>query len=321
MAIRSQRISLDRIERAALAIDPVFLDTPQYTCEPLCDALRINLKIKVETMNPVRCFKGRGADFFLSTLQPGQITLGIVCASAGNFGQAMAYSARKRGIKLTVYAAQNANPLKIARMKSLGAFVERYGDDFDMAKQEARRVADETGARFVEDGREPEITEGAGTIAMELLRIPERLEAVILPLGNGALLNGVAHYFKVKSPQTRIIAVQAAGAPAMVESWRADNLITHQTMNTICDGIGVRVPVQEALSDMRGVVDDAVLVSDEAALEAIRLLHKHAGLVAEPSGAVGIAALLEHHNMFKNLRVATVICGGNLTEEQTKKWL
>ena len=107
----------------------------------------------------------------------------------------------------------------------------------------------------------------------------------------------------------------------MVESWRENKLIFHKQINTIADGIGVRIPIAQALEDMKGLVDYALLVSEETILEAMRLIHVHAGLVVEPSGAVGIAALLENKNDFKNMTVATILCGGNLTEEQVKKWL
>jgi threonine dehydratase len=276
------------------------------------------MAIKVETLNPIRSFKGRGTDALVSEAEDG---VSLMCASAGNFGQAMAYSCRKRGLDLTVYASTNANPLKVGRMGALGARVVLHGSDFDEAKIEARRVARERGARFVEDSLDVETLEGAGTMGLEWLRFPEPLDALLVPLGNGAMFNGVAGVMKDRSPGTRMIAVGATGAPAMVESWRTGRLVAHDRIETVADGIGVRVPVPQALEDMDGLVDDAVLVGEDSIIEAMRLLHRHAGVVAEPSGAVGVAAVMERPDLFHGLLVGTIICGGNLTADQMREWL
>lgn len=314
----AHRLSLERVEHAARVIDPVFLHTPQFVCEPLGNELGVRLALKVETLNPIRSFKGRGADLLVSLVAPGTP---LVCASAGNFGQAMAYACRKRNVPLTVYAGTTANPLKVERMRALGANVILYGEDFDAAKTEARRVAEESGLRFVEDGLDVETLEGAGTIGLEWLSLPEALDAVLIPLGNGALFTGVARVLKARSPRTRTIAVQAAGAPAMVESWRQGRVVTHDRIDTIADGIGVRVPIPQAVEELRGLVDDALLVSEEAIVRGMKLLHRHAGVVAEPSAAVGVAALLESPAHFRGRKVGTIVCGGNLTVQQMGDWL
>lgn len=299
-------------------IDPVFLDSPQFECEPLGEELGVRMAIKVETLNPIRSFKGRGTEFLVSEAEDG---IPLVCASAGNFGQAMAYSCRKRGLDLTVYASTNANPLKVGRMKALGARVMLHGTDFDEAKVEARRVAGEQGARFVEDSLDVETLEGAGTMGLEWLRFPEPLDALLVPLGNGAMFNGIAGVMKDRGPGTKMVVVQASGAPAMVESWRTGRLVAHDRVETVADGIGVRVPVPQALQDMDGLVDDAVLVGEDSIIEAMRLVHRHAGVVAEPSGAVGVAAVMERPDLFRGLLVGTIICGGNLTADQMREWL
>lgn len=310
--------SLERIEHAAASIDPVFLGTPQFVCEPLSDILGVRLALKIETLNPIRSFKGRGADLLVAHAQAGAP---LICASAGNFGQAMAYACRKRGLPLSVYAGTTANALKAERMQKLGARVVREGVDFDAAKLAARRAAAALGVRFVEDGCDIETVEGAGTMGLEWSAFPETLDALLIPLGNGAMFNGVARVMKALSPRTRMIAVQAAGAPAMIESWRAGRLILHDALHTIADGIAVRVPVDEALADMRELIDDAILVREDSILEGVRLLHRHAGVVAEPSAAVGIAALLEAPRAFAGQLVGTIVCGGNLTDAQMREWL
>ena len=314
----NHRLSLAHIEQAMSVIDPVFLHTPQYRAESLDAVLGCRLVVKVETVNPIRSFKGRGASYLLANVPAGAQ---LICASAGNFGQAMAYACRSKGVRLIVYASVNANPLKVERMRDLGAEVRRYGDDFDAAKIEAKRVAQRQGIRMVEDSLDPATVEGAGTIGLELLRWPEPLDAVLVALGNGALVNGVGRWVKANAPATAVVAVAAAGAPAMVESWQTGTIVEYPTANTIADGIAVRVPIPEAMTDMRETVDDALLVRDEMLLTGMRLLHQHLGLVVEPSAAVGVAALLEHAARFKDQTVASILCGGNLTPQQVREWL
>jgi threonine dehydratase len=144
---------------------------------------------------------------------------------------------------------------------------------------------------------------------------------LLIPLGNGALFNGIATVMKAQSPQTQLIGVQSIGAPAMIESLEKGKLIVYDKIQTIADGIGVRVPIQQALDDMKGLIDKGLLVKEDSILQAMKLLHSHSGLVVEPSGAVGIAAILENQNLFRNKTVGAIICGGNLTEEQMKQWL
>jgi threonine dehydratase len=245
----------------------------------------------------------------------------VVCASAGNFGQAMAYAARRHDIQVTVYAAQNANPLKIERMRNLGAKVILFGDDFDTARKEAQRVTNESDARLVVDSLDIETVEGAGTIGLELLRLPKSLDILLVALGGGAMFNSIAYVMKASSQDTRMIAVGAEGASAMVDSWRAGRIIEYESVNTIADGIAGHSPIPEAFQDMQGLADDAVLVSDEAIIRGMRLLHIHTGIVPEPSAAVGVAAILQNSQNFKDARVGIIICGSNLTEEQMKIWL
>ena len=311
------RITLERIRMASKIIDPVFQNTPQYNCEPLSKSLGVDLFLKIETFNPIRSFKGRGADFLLSQLTNES---NLMCASAGNFGQAMAFACRKRNVKLVVYAATNANPYKIERMRALGAEVILFGEDFDSAKEEARRQAKKSGIRMIEDALAIETVEGAGTIGIEFLNVG-RLDAILIPLGNGALFSGIARVFKDLQPETKTIAVQATGAPAMIDSWKSGKMIVHNNVNTIADGIAVRIPIAEALDDMKNLADEAILVKENSILEAMKLLHIHTGLVPEPSAAVGIAAVLENKNKFAGKKLGTIICGGNLTERQIREWL
>jgi len=271
----------------------------------------MRLILKVETVNPIRSFKGRGADFLVSGLPNDSPAL--VCASAGNFGQGMAYAARKRGFRLIVFAAETANCLKLDRMRQLGAEVRLAGCDFDQAKESARAFAEETGARFIEDGREPAISEGAGTIAMELGRSVHAFDFALAPLGNGALLAGIGTWMKATAPATRMIGVCAAGAPSMALSLRHQKIECTESVTTIADGIAVRVPVPGALADLAGVVDEVLLVEDQALIEAMQLVFRQHGLLVEPAGVAGLAAAITFRDRFQGATVVTPLCGGNLT--------
>jgi threonine dehydratase len=317
---QSHRLSLAKISQSAKVIPQEFLNSPQYNCEPLSQALGCQLTIKLDFLNPIRSFKARGASFFVSEMQRLGDQRAIVCASAGNWGQAMAYACRSFGLPIVVYAAVNANQLKVDRMKALGAQVRQEGDDFDGAKDAAKAYAKRINGWMVEDGYDPAISEGHGTLAIELLARGDAFDAVSIPLGNGAMLNGMARWLKAASPATRVLGVSAAGADAMEKSWRNKAIITNERADTIADGIAVRVPIQEAVDDMQGLVDEVLLINDSHIIEAMRLVYLHAGLLIEPAGAVGIAAIVAHREQFLGKNVATVLCGSNLTASQIQEY-
>ncbi|MEO1719389.1 MAG: pyridoxal-phosphate dependent enzyme [Pseudomonadota bacterium] len=319
--VAQRRLTYARISAAADVIDAEFSETPQFECQPLSAELGCKAVLKVETLNPIRCFKGRGADWLMHAADRAGDDRPIVCASAGNFGQAMAIAAARRDRAMTIFAAKPANPLKIDRMRALGGTVVIAGDDFDAAKAEARAHAEREGARFVEDSRDVETAEGAGTIGLELSTLRDPLDAVVVPIGNGAMINGIATALKHTTPEMKVIGVQASGAPAMAESWRQDRIVETATADTIADGIAVRVPVAEAVADMRGLIDDVVLVDDDTTIKGMRLLHDHAGLVAEPSAGIAIGAALTHPDMFMDERVGFIVCGGNVSPKQMSQWL
>ena len=309
-------LSLANIEKAAAVIDPVFLNSPQFMDDQLSAALGRRTIVKVETANPVRSFKGRGADFLLRSFDPKQKA---VCASAGNFGQAIAYAGRSRGIAVEVFVSTDANPLKVARMRSFGATVTAIGSDFDTAKQHARDyVALHSECVFVEDGRDPAISEGAGTIGVELLRAGS-LDAVVVPVGDAALITGIATWVKEHSPHTKIIGVCPERTPAMWASWRAGKVVVTDRADTIADGIAVGIPVAEAVARMKALVDDIVLVSDEQMLEAMRIAVSTLGILLEPSGAAGLAAIRVHQ--IAGDPIATILTGSNIHPDLIAKIL
>jgi threonine dehydratase len=311
-----RRITPAGIARAAQRISPEFLHTPVVTHDDLDVWLGARVFCKVESLGPLRSFKGRGGDWFM---RQRTATAPVCAASAGNFGQALAYAARAAGVPCTMFASVNANPLKLARMRALGATVIQRGEDFDAAKDFARVHAREQGIEFVEDGQAVAITEGAGSIAVELANAVT-VDTLLVPLGNGALLGGIATWMKAVAPQTRIVGVVASGAPSMLQALTGVQVDASAAVQTIADGIAVRVPVPEAVDDLRGIVDDYVAVEDDAIRAAMRGLLSHLGLLIEPAGAVGIAALLSAPHGTYGPRVGTVLCGGNVTTEQVRAW-
>jgi threonine dehydratase len=228
----------------------------------------------------------------------------------------MAYACRAHGLPLVIYASVNANPLKIKRMQALGADVRLEGDDFDAAKEAAKQHAADISGWMVEDGLEAAISEGHGSLAIELLAYREAFDAFTLPLGNGAMLAGMARWWKAASPHTQVLGVCATDADAMEKSWRENRVVVRETAATIADGIAVRVPVPVAVEDLQGLIEDVLLVDDEHIKRAMRLAYRHAGLILEPAGAVGVAAIVAHPARFAQRRIATVLCGSNATEAQ-----
>lgn len=305
------RSDVRRIEEASRVIDEAFVRTPQFVSDELGRATEAEVIVKIELLNPVRSFKGRGADYFLRTwAEPTGRPL--VCASAGNFGLAMAYVARRRKVKLVVVAAETANPVKVRAIRNMGAEVRLHGVDYDAAKVRAKEAASEIDGVFVEDGVEPAITEGAGTIGVELASRLPVFDDVVLPVGGGALATGVGRYLKATRPDVKIVGVCASGAPAMALAWHTGRPEATGPVDTIADGIAIRVPEPGAVARTRAWVDEMLLVDDEAMLEAMGLLVDVHGVVVEPAGAAGLAALLAHRQRFSGRTVVVPLCGGNI---------
>lgn len=301
-------LSSERIARAYHTIGSPFRDTPQFEAPVLSERFGCRLVVKVETLNPIRSFKARGAQFFASELS-GRPQL--VCSSAGNFGQGMAYASRERGLALTVFANAPGNPLKLARMRALGADVRVVDGNIDEAHAAARAFAAEHGALLVVDGEEPAIAEGAGTIALELLRWPEPFDAILAPLGDGALLGGISCWCKAHSPEVRMIGVCASGSPAMWRSLQAGRVVAAPA-RTIAEGIAIETPCAAAVANLDALADEVLLVDDASLIEAMQVAHRDIGLVLEPSGAAALAAVTTHPERFRGQRIGVVLTGGNL---------
>jgi threonine dehydratase len=308
-------LSAINIDDARKRIDPIFLNTNLLRSERLA----LSLVAKDETENPIRSFKGRGTGYFLADLAGDRTPL--VTASAGNFGQGLAYNAARHGRSLVVFASLNANPLKIEAMRRFGAEVFLDGVDFDAAKEAGKIYAVERKLQFVEDGASAAIAEGAGTIAAELTEEVEDIDAVFIPLGNGALAAGIGSWFKSRSPRTRVVAVAAKGAPCMALSFNAGGVISTREARTIADGIAVRIPVPSAIDWLKDTIDDVVLVDDDQLLDAMRFAHETWNRLVEPAGAAGLAAILAQASALQGGHIATMLCGANLTDQQIKAWL
>jgi threonine dehydratase len=286
--------------RAARSVVPaVFRDSPQFVSESLSLVAGVPVVVKVESVNPIGAFKGRGTWLAVRHLvESGGVGEGrpLVVASTGNFGQGCAWAGRAHGIRVVVFADRHANPIKLARIRSFGAEVIQDGDDFDAARLACAAYVASRDATLLVDGQERWIAAGAGGLAVELTDAAARSElpdlgAAFVPVGNGSLIIGIGAWLRHAAPACRVVGVQAAGAPSMALSWRADRPIETERAETWAAGIASRVPVPEALEEMRGRVDDMVLVSDDDLRTAQAELTAALGITVEGGGAASWAAI------------------------------
>ncbi|MER7183911.1 pyridoxal-phosphate dependent enzyme [Streptomyces hyaluromycini] len=318
--MQETRLDTARIQAAHRVIDPVFRDTPLYRCEALEPGLGCAVSIKLETANPVRSFKARGTEVVTSLLA-GHGAPAVVCASSGNLGQALAWSGRGRGLDVTVVASRFATAAKLDRIRALGARLELVDGDHEMARERAAALARDGGIRLVEDSLDIETCEGAATIGLELVDSAPSFDTVLVALGGGALATGVGHVMKALAPGVEVICVQPLGAPAMTYSWRRRRVVTTESADTIADGVAGRYPIPAVLDDLLLVADDVVLVREGSIVAGMRMLLDHAGLVVEPSAALGVAAVLEDRDRFAGRHVVTVVCGSNVDVDAYHRWV
>lgn len=318
--MQETRLDTARIRAARRAIDPLFLDTPLYRCEALSPDLGCTVSIKLETANPVRSFKARGTEV-LASLLADKGAPAVVCGSAGNLGQALAWSGHARGLEVTVVASRFAPAVKLDRIRALGARLELVDGDNEMARTRAAAIARHDGIALLDDSLDIETCEGAATIGLELVEAMSSFDAVLIALGGGALATGVGHVMKALAPDVEVICVQPAGAPAMTRSWRQRRVVTTDSTDTIADAVAGRCPIPEVLNDLLLVADDAVLVQEASIIAGMRVLLKDAGLVVEPAAALGIAAILEDRDRFAGRHVVTIVCGSNVDMDAYRRWV
>ncbi len=269
--------------------------------------------LKLENEAPTGSFKVRGALHALLCERERHPVAGVVTSSTGNHGAGVAYAARLLGLPATVFLPVHPNPVKRARIVELGAAISEAGRDYDEARQHAARYAREHGWFFLEDGRNPDMTPGAATLACEIFEQLPGVDILYVPVGDTTLIRGVAFAAKHIKPSVRVIGVQAERAPAYYQSWQQGRARATESCDTIADGLAVRCATKENVREIRRLVDDMRLVSEEAMLAAIYRLLVGEHVIAEPAGAAATAAFLAAGRAHASQRVVLLVTGANIT--------
>lgn len=304
--------SLRGIEDALAIVREHQAETPLIRSEMLSRVLDADVWLKNETASPVASFKLRGALVdIVRARQTSQVT-GVATSSTGNHGQGVAYAARLLGIPADVFLPIGANPLKAAAIEACGAALHSTGANEMEANLAARSFAEVNGRHFVDDGGSLDLMEGAGTAGLEIGRRLEKIDVLIVPVGDAALIGGCAVALKALQPRAEIIGVQAAGAPALTLSFRARRPIPH-CVNTIADGLAAGNPAALAVEVLVSFVDDIVLVDDETILAAMRSLAEFGRILTEPAGAAALAGAAQLRARLRGKRVVLVVTGANVT--------
>jgi len=303
-------ISLSNIRKAAEGIRGHVVRTPLVPAARLAEMLDCQLFLKLESLQFTGSFKDRGACWKLSNLDPEQAKRGVIAMSAGNHAQGVAYHARRLGIPATIVMPEFAPFSKVERTRSFGARVELTGDTLDASGVTAREIAEKEGLTFVHPYDDPFIIAGQGTIGLELLEDFPDLDCVIVPIGGGGLITGIATAVKALRPEVEIFGVEASLYPSMHEALGSGG--TGGSGATLADGIAVKQPGKLTRAAVEELVSEILLVDEEAIETAVHNLVECQKVVAEGAGAAAIAAMLSHRERFAGRRVAAVIGGGNI---------
>jgi threonine dehydratase len=299
------------IERAHEQLAPYMEDTPLVRCELLSRALEADVWIKNETVAPIASFKLRGA---LTHLLRAKDLRGAVTSSTGNHGQGVAYGARMLDVASHIFLPAVNNPVKRAMIRAFGATLHEVGIDIDVAKEAARNFAAAEGMEFVDDGESLDMMEGAGTVGLECARKLENIDWFFVPMGAATLFTGAAAAVKALQPACKCVAVQAKGAPAMVESFHARKSV-QAAIDTVADGLACRIPAERALRGLIALGDDAMTVSDDAMLAAVRTIAECAHVLVEPAGAAALAGAWERRDAIRGKRVVLLLTGANIPRD------
>ncbi len=303
-------VSADDVERAAARIGDAVVETPTTISRTLSEITGATVWLKFENLQFTASFKERGACNFLLLLDDGQRARGVVAASAGNHAQGVAYHARRLGIAATIVMPEPTPFSKVSATERLGARIVLEGDDFDGALAAARRITRDTGAIFVPAFDDVAVIAGQGTVALEMLAAAPDLDVLVVPVGGGGLISGMALAAKRVRPSIEVIGVQVEGYPGMLAA-----LGRHAPGPggpTIAEGIAVSEPGLVTREIVRTTVDDLVVVSEQAIEQALALALEIEKVVVEGAGAAGLAAVLEHRDRFLGRRVGIVLSGGNI---------
>ena len=273
------------------------------------------IHLKLETDLPTRSFKPRGALYALmKTLQKRSVK-GVVAASTGNHGAAVAYAARLAKLPATIFLPESPNPIKRARIVGLGATVEEVEWKPDALGNAAAAFAQAHDYYFLNDASDELVPVGTATIAAEIFDELPAPDMIIVPMGDTALIRGVAAEAKRRHPIIKIVGVQAEQAPAYVRSWKEDRVVTTETCSTIADGLATSVPLEANVRAIRELVDEVTLVSEDELLRAVRTLLFEEHLVAEPAAAAATAAYLQNPTAYAGRSVVLLVTGSNIPHE------
>ncbi len=306
-------ITLDNIKRAHDEVRKVAVKTPFSYAPKLSETTGFEVYLKKENLQNTGSFKIRGAFNKIASLSEEERSKGVVAASAGNHAQGVALAAKYFEIPATIVMPETTPLTKVDGVKSYGAEVILSGTNYDEAYAYAVEYAKKSGRVFVHPFADDEVIAGQGTIALEILEHYEAPDAVLVPVGGGGLISGIAVAMKSLSPKTRVIGVAASGAPAMKLSFDAKRQIDTVKVRTIADGIAVRDTSEKTLKYILKYVDDMILVDDEEIANAILYLLEKQKLVVEGAGAVGVAALIHDKiDLPKGSKVVSLLSGGNI---------
>lgn len=304
-------ISQEDINKARERLQGIIRHTPLEPSEFFTQMTDSQIFLKLENMQKTGSFKMRGAYNKIASLGK-DVTKGVVAASAGNHAQGVALASRLAGISATIVMPEGAPITKVERTRDFGANVILTGQGYDDAFRKAQEIQQESGAVFVHAFDDPQVIAGQGTVGLEILEDLPDVDAVVVPIGGGGLISGVACAIKEQRPDIQIIGVEAADAPCMLEACKLGRVHELASAQTIADGIAVRRAGEITYEMVQRYVDQIVTVDDEEIAWAILMLLENNKLVAEGAGAVGIAALLQKKCDLLSKKVAVVISGGNI---------
>ena len=305
---------------ARTRIAPHLLRTPLREYPPLGRLVDATVFVKHENHLPTGAFKVRGGINFVSQLSEDERRRGVVASSTGNHGQSIALGARLFGVKATICVPENANPVKVAAMRDLGAEVVSSGVDFDEARELAEQLSIEHGFRYVHSGNEPLLIAGVATATLELLEDEPHIDTIIVPVGGGSGAAGAAIVAKTLNPSIRVIGVQSDAAPAAFRSWRERALLEDE-MKTFAEGLATRVAFELPQRIMWELLDDFVLVGDDAIRAAQRAMIESTRNLIEAAGASPLAAALQLRDELAGRHVALIASGGNASPDQLRELL
>lgn len=302
------------IQRAQHFLGDHFKPTRLALAESL-NRPEIPVYLKLETELPTGSFKVRGAMFALHTQMESHNVREVVAASTGNHGAAVAYAARKLGAAATIFLPRQSNPAKRKRIKELGARIVDAGKDISEALERAQDYAERTGAFALNDATDVNVPAGTGAIGCEIVqRLPD-VKAIWVPMGDTALIRGIASAAKHLRSDIRMVGVQAALAPAYYLSWKQGTVVSTETCSTIADGLATRHPIEDNVSTIRDLVDDVRLVTEEQMLNAIRHLAMKESVVAEPAAAAPTAAWMADSHLEPEGPVVLLVTGANVSPD------